>query len=181
MRASTLPAVAGVTWLPAAETKNVSGAAKCARDVRSQAARTPATWVVRGSLRLRFPLDQTTSTCPSSRSICPACRARVSPVLSPHECISVKNATASHRHGDWGGPRPPPPPRPGLGECGPPRGGAPHGGQGLRGGPPPFGPPPPPPPIPRRPPPGRGLPRQRGSPPRAPPSGAPPLAGTRPT
>lgn len=59
------------------------------------------TWPVRGSLRLRFPLDQTMSMCPSSRLTWPACRARVSPVLSPHECISVKNTTACHRHGDW--------------------------------------------------------------------------------
>jgi hypothetical protein len=57
--------------------------------------------VVTGSLRLRFPFDQTTSMCPASTSMCPACRARVSPVRSPHECISVKNATACHRHGDW--------------------------------------------------------------------------------
>ena len=87
--------------MPAAETKNVRRAAKCAREVRSQAARTPATWVVRGSLLLRFPLDQTTSMCPSPRFTWPAYRARVSPVLSPHECISVKNAVACHLHGDW--------------------------------------------------------------------------------
>jgi hypothetical protein len=30
----------------------------------------------------------------------PGLQGRVSPVLSPHECISVKNATACHRHGD---------------------------------------------------------------------------------
>ena len=36
---------------------------------------------------------------PASRSTCPLCRARVSPVRSPHECIRVKNATACHRHG----------------------------------------------------------------------------------
>ena len=39
----------------------------CARDARSQAARTPTTWAVTGSLRLRFPLDQTMSMCPASQ------------------------------------------------------------------------------------------------------------------
>ena len=33
-------------------------------------------------------------------STCAVCRARVSPVRSPHECISVKNAAACHRHGE---------------------------------------------------------------------------------
>ena len=30
----------------------------------------------------------------------PGQRARASQVLIPHECVSVKNATACHRHGD---------------------------------------------------------------------------------
>jgi len=56
--------------------------------------------IVNGNLRLRWPLDQTMSMCPASKSTCPVCSARVSPVRSPHECISVKNATACHRHGE---------------------------------------------------------------------------------
>ena len=100
MRSNIFPTVAAVTWLPVAETKNVRREANCARDVRSQASRISMTWSVSGSLRLRLPLDQTMSMCPASRSTCPVCRARVSPVRSPHECISVKNATACHRHGD---------------------------------------------------------------------------------
>ena len=66
----------------------------------SHASRTRATWGVTGSLRLRFPFDQTMSMCPCCRSTCPVCRARASPVRSPHECISVKNAAACHRHGE---------------------------------------------------------------------------------
>ena len=100
MRLNVFPAVAAVTGFPAAETKNVRRAAKRCRVARSQAANTSTTWPVTGSLRLRRPLDATTSMWARRRSTCSLGRARASPVLIPHECISVKNATACHRHGD---------------------------------------------------------------------------------
>ena len=92
--------MASVTWLPVPETKKAARPGNRARDWVSQAARTRVTWDVTGSLRLRFPLDQTMSMSWRCRSTCPVCRARVSPVRSPHECISVKNAGACHRHGE---------------------------------------------------------------------------------
>ena len=55
---------------------------------------------VTGSRRLRLPLDQMMSMCSSSKSTSAARSLRTSHVRSPHECISVKNAAACHRHGE---------------------------------------------------------------------------------
>ena len=57
------------------------------------------TWPPAGSLPLRLPLELMMSMCPARRSTCSVSRARASPVLIPHECISVKNALACHCHG----------------------------------------------------------------------------------
>jgi hypothetical protein len=95
------PTAAAVTGLPADEAKNVCrDGPNLALDVSSQVASTSATSSLTGSLRLRLPLDHITSICRPGRSTCSASRARASQVLIPHECISVKNATACHRHGD---------------------------------------------------------------------------------
>jgi len=87
--------------LPVDEMKNVlRERPSLAVDAASQAARVSQTSRVIGSRRLRLPLDHITSTCRPGRSTCSANRPRASQVLTPHECISVKNATACHRHGD---------------------------------------------------------------------------------
>jgi len=95
------PTVAAVTGLPVEEAKNVRrDGPNLFFDAYSQAASTSATSAVIGSLRLRLPLDHITSMCRPATSMCSASSARASPVLIPHECISVKNATACQRHGE---------------------------------------------------------------------------------
>jgi hypothetical protein len=86
--------------LPVPETKKFARPGNRAREWEPHTARTSATWGVTGSLRLRFPLDQTMSMSSECRSTCPVFRARTSPVRSPQECISVKNAAACQRHGE---------------------------------------------------------------------------------
>ena len=101
MRLNTVPTTVAVTGLPVEETKNVRrDVPNFLPDACSQRASTSATSPVKGSLRLRLPLDNTTSTCRPARSTCSTSSPRASPVLIPQECISVKNATACHRHGD---------------------------------------------------------------------------------
>ena len=68
IRANTVPAVHGLTLLPVPETKKFARPGNLARDCWSHASRTRATWGVTGSLRLRFPFDQTMSMCPCCRS-----------------------------------------------------------------------------------------------------------------
>ncbi len=93
--------VAPVTWLPVAETKNVPrDGPNRARVTRSQRARTSVTSPVSGSRRDRLPLEFTTSMVRSRRCTCSVRSRRVSPVRSPQQCISVKNAAACHRHGE---------------------------------------------------------------------------------
>jgi hypothetical protein len=90
-----------VTWLPVVETKNVRrDGPNRAADIRSQPARTSVTSLVSGSRRERLPLADTTSRFWSRRCTCSGRSSRVSPVRSPQQCISVKNATACHRHGE---------------------------------------------------------------------------------
>ena len=55
---------------------------------------------VTGSRRLRLPLDQMMPMCSRPKSTSAARSLRTSHVRSPHECISVKNAAACHRHGE---------------------------------------------------------------------------------
>ena len=101
MRLKIFPTVAAVTWLPVEETKNVrrdgpNRAARCpvagGQDLGDLAGqRQPAAAVALGGHDVEVPVAQVDVL---------GRRARASPVRSPQECISVKNATACHRHGE---------------------------------------------------------------------------------
>jgi len=55
---------------------------------------------VRGSWRLRLPLDQCTLMYPSVRLTSLTVNRRASQVRSPQECMSAKNASPCHFHGE---------------------------------------------------------------------------------
>ena len=101
MRWKIWATAATVTSLPVEETKNVPlDGPNRARVTRSQPARISVTSTVSGSRRERLPLADTTSRVRSRRCMCSGRSRRASPLRSPQQCISVKNATACQRHGD---------------------------------------------------------------------------------